>query len=120
MQRVVRGSTNYIRQRSNPTTVDGTARIPELYIHVRWHWLAIPLSLVLLSWLFLSCIHGFLHGEMSSHLEELSLAMIYHGLSAGHHEELDAKTMTDMDDIAGGRWARLAEVDDGEIMLFGS
>lgn len=88
--------SNSIRQ-SGGELAQGLTYKNEVYIHVRWAWLALPISLVLLGIIFLAITIS-----QSANVDiwkSSSLALLYHGLQDGqHHDAVDS--IQEMEELA--------------------
>jgi hypothetical protein len=49
MANIADSMTNVIRQSPNATTVLGQKQLPEVFIHVTWPWISLPILTVLLT-----------------------------------------------------------------------
>ena len=72
--------TNSFRSSGGAVPVLGAAFEPEIYVHIRWGWIALPVTVVLLTAVFLAAA---IFGSRRSGLrlwKSSALAMLYHGL----------------------------------------
>jgi len=116
MDRIARSMTNSIRTGPNQTEAHGSVQVAEQHIHVRWLWMIMPASLVLLS-------VGFLATSMACTIRQprvwksSALPSLYHGLSGWDDMELCKASVTDMRQAARNMWADLRNNEDGNLKL---
>ena len=95
-------------------TANGTATYNEVYVSIRWSWLAFPASLLLLTFVFL--VLTILHTASSKTAvwKCSSLALLFHGLEEeGIKPFGTARNITKMDEMAEHNVVRLQETDRG-------
>lgn len=109
----------------NPETkrIVGTAYAPETYVKVRWVWLIMPLSVVLISTIFM--VHTVIRSWKTPYLYKTStLATLFHGLEVAAFEDYETKFKehereldNDMFKIAKKMRVRLGPNRDGWLKL---
>jgi hypothetical protein len=107
----------------NPETrrIVGTTYAPETYVKVQWKWLIMPLSVVLISAIFM--IHTVIRSWKIPYLYKTSsLATLFHGLEVAAYEdyergfvEHEKETDEDMFEIAKKMHVRLGHDRDGRL-----
>lgn len=78
--------TNVLRSYGDGTghdTVFGTAYSMEVFIHVRWEWLALHVALLVISSVFLITVIQISYRERAPVWKSSSLALLFHGIDEG-------------------------------------
>ena len=117
MEAVATSMTNQIRQGPNATQVQGTALVPEVYIHVSWLWLILPTALVLLAIAFLTVTVGSSSGRNQVVWKSSSLATLFHSMHALRSKEANLTSERSMRHAADEMFALLRDDEAGHVAL---
>jgi hypothetical protein len=116
MDQVARSMTIQIRTGPNQTEIRGSVQIGDQHINVRWSWMILPASLVLLSVVFLIMSMTMASSECRGWKSSV-LPGFYHGLSGWDTKELHTRDIEDMERSAKGMWVKLGDDEDGSAKL---
>lgn len=116
MDQVARSMTIQIRTGPNQTEVHGSVLIGDQHIHVRWPWMILPASLVLLSVVFLIASMTMATREYRGWKSSV-LPGFYHGLSGWDAKELHTRDIEDIERSARGMWVKLGDDEEGSAKL---
>lgn len=116
MDRVAQSMTNSIRTGPNQTEIHGSVLVAEQHIQVRWPWMILPGSLVLLSVIFL-IVSIVLSTRECAGWKSSALPSFYHGLSGWDSSESHPDGVDEMQRSARGIFARLGTDEDGRTRL---
>lgn len=118
---IARGLTDYVRRLSpNSTEVQGVAYYSEVYVEVKWAWLILPASLVLLSSGLLAYTVT-LSPQAGKHVWKSSItALFFHRLEGQRPEDHEVRSLKQLDDISKKTHVRLAEDAEGNIAFIAS
>ena len=119
MDEVASSMTIQIRTGPNQTDIHGSVQIGDQHIHVRWPWMILPASLVLLSAMFLIVSMAMATRECRGWKSSV-LPGFYHGLSGWEARELHTRDIEDMERSAKGMWVRLGDDEEGSAKLLRS
>jgi Protein of unknown function (DUF3176) len=111
MESVADGLTNYMRLASTETAV-GLTTGPQVYIHVRWIWLALPFALEVFAMTFLVGTLGFTLRSDVPAWKVSSLVLYFHGDDRGALMDAcvgETETAMDMQRVARRTTAVLTE-----------
>lgn len=119
------GLTNTIRNLTNLTNNyiiqnHGDSTVQVQYIHVRWAWLALPASIILLGLLLLSIT--MIESRRANALvwKCSPLALLFHPLQGWTDAELDHSSKRDMEKLAKSMRGQLLPSDDVGLRIFKS
>ena len=113
---IARSMTNDIRSGPNRTETRGTVFFNEQHMYVRWPWLIMPASLVLLSVGFLGTSMA-LSARGSRTWKTSALPSLYYGRCAWEDDELHDASMEEMRRVALDARVRFLEDDNGTPSL---
>ncbi|KAF7196550.1 hypothetical protein HII31_01920 [Pseudocercospora fuligena] len=117
MEDVATALSNAMRQGPNSTWVSGYAQVPATVAHVRWPWFTLPASLVLLGIAFLGTAIAFSSEDGKFVWKSSILATVYHRLEGFTADEMDVRSIVEMEESARGMRVVLAEDIDGKVSL---
>ncbi|KAI9738733.1 MAG: hypothetical protein M1834_008238 [Cirrosporium novae-zelandiae] len=109
--------TNNIREEGGANST-GTAWKTETYIHIRWQWLILPVSLLMLSLVFLIITMLVSNKQNIPVWKSSQLALLFHGLTPEYraktdHENANLDLITEMEDFAKKIRVKLMQTEDG-------
>jgi hypothetical protein len=116
MDQVARSMTIQIRTGPNQTEIHGSVQIGDQHINVRWPWMILPASLVLLSVVLLVTSMTIATRECRGWKSSV-LPGFYHGLSGLDAKELHSRDIEDMERSAKGMWVKLGDDEEGSTKL---
>ena len=88
--------TNVIRAGPNTTSLAGEIQTLEVFVHVRWAWLSLPLALVIFGVSFLAICIAFSAETGRGVWKSSSLAALFHGLRGWSEDDLDMRSEDEM------------------------
>lgn len=100
VQNIAHALTNSLRVLSNQY-VEGTALADEVFIHVQWPWLILPLIMMLLAVAFLSLTVWQSHCSRVPYWRSSVLAVMEHGVNTYHPEGLNDDRTSGMSSVLG-------------------
>ena len=113
MESVANGLTKQMRENLNSTAIHGAALTPTVFVKVRWPWFAYPVTLAVLSAMFLAVTIIFsLEGDKLV-WKSSSIALLFHPLEGFNAEELEMSREDEMEAAAEKLQVRLTREDGG-------
>ncbi|KAK8209881.1 hypothetical protein IWZ01DRAFT_542657 [Phyllosticta capitalensis] len=110
--------TRCIQSGRNSEMLTGIALYPEVYVVVRWAWIVLPATLVLLGAIFLALtvmLNSATSGKSATPLWKSSLVpLLFHGLEGWTQEELRTEKAAEMLVASESMKARLQKNEDGD------
>lgn len=106
-----------IRQGPNVTWIDGTSQLPATRVHVRWQWIALPLTLTVFSIVLLGVAIERSEGAGKVIWKSSILATLFHGVQGWDAKELDHRSLSEMEKAAKGMNVALTSGTDGALLL---
>lgn len=116
MDNIAIAITNYYRDSSNVTVI-GQSGQNELFVHVNWPWITLPIFLVLAATMFLFLAMFETKRLKASIWKTSELALLFHG-SEDSYQDLNALDQSsEMMNVAEGIKARMTKTSDGKWVL---
>ena len=116
MNNIATAMTNYFRDSSDKTVV-GQAGQTELFIHVTWPWIALPVFLVLAGTVFLILAMWETKRVGASIWKTSELALLFHGSEESYADLSALDRSSEMENVAAGIKARMTRRADGKWVL---
>jgi hypothetical protein len=116
MDRVASSMTNSIRTGPNQTEIHGTVEVSEQHIRVRWPWMILPATLVVLSVIFL-VVTMVMATQRWAGWKSSALPSFYHGFAAWDSPAPPQSDIEDMQRHAQGIYVKLGTDEEGRPRL---
>ena len=116
IQNIALSLTDYIQTSPGSEAVPGNQSFTEIYIHIRWDWLSLPVAVAILSALFLLLSMYATRTNGATLWGPSNLALLYHGFE--HPPAQDGyplDNLRDMDRLAGVTRAKLQRDETGNV-----
>lgn len=114
---VASAMSKQLRQGPNATWVHGSAQVPTVMVQVRWLWIILPVVLVISSIVFLVMAIVVSAGPSRLVWKSSILGPVFHRVEGWAADDLDRKTLDQMEDSAKTMNVRLAGDFDGGVSL---
>ena len=116
MNNIATAMTNYFRDSSNETVIGQAGQI-ELYVHVNWPWITLPVVLVLAGTTFLLLTIFETKRLGASVWKTSELALLFHGSEESYPDVNASGQSSEMDNVAAGIKAKMAKTSSGKWIL---